>query len=466
MGAPAERPPAEAATDRLSPQARRGMLAIMLSLALAVLDIAIANTALPAIGASIHTDAAASVWIVNAYQLAAAATLLPFAALGGIVGHRRVYLSGLALFIFASLLCALAGSLSTLAAARVLQGIGGSAVMSVNAALIAALYPAHRLGRGLGLNALVVGTCFALGPTIASLVLAVASWPWLFAINLPLGLLALGVGASSLPRTPRSGHAFDGLAMAYNVTAFAALILALSEMAQRGPVWLSLGALAAAGVAMAALVRRETGHPAPMLPVDLLRRPLFALSALTALCAFATQGLAFVSLPFYFEDVLRRSPVETGFLLAPWSIVVALMAPLAGRLSDRHAPGLLGGIGLVILGLGMLTLALLPAAAQPLDIIWRMSLCGLGFGFFQSPNQRALIGAAPKARSGGASGTIATARLLGQTLGAALVALAFGLAGGHGPILALAMGAGFAAVGAVASSLRLVVARPVDGTDG
>jgi len=439
----------------MSARNRRGMAAVMLAVALATLDTAIANTALPTIASDLHAAPAASIWIINAYQLAFVATVLPLAALGEIIGHRRVYVTGLAVFTIASLACAVAPTLGALAAARVLQGLGASAIMSVNTALIRFLYPPHRLGRGLGMNALVVGVSFAVGPTIASMILATATWPWLFAVNVPLGVLALVFALPALPHTERGKHAFDPVAAVLNVIAFTALILALGEAAQRGPGLVVLVSAAVALVFGGLLMRRELGHPAPMLPLDLFRRPVFALSAVTAVCSFAAQGLAFVSLPFYFEDVLMRGPVATGFLMTPWPVVVAAAAPIAGRLSDRYPPGLLGGIGLAILSAGMASLALMPAHPSVADIVVRMSICGAGFGFFQSPNLRAIMSSAPPERSGGASGTIAVARLLGQTTGAALVALCFGIAGQHGPTLALTLGAVFAGAAALASGLRL-----------
>ena len=329
--------------------------------------------------------------------------------------------------------------------------------MSVNAALLRLLYPPHRLGRGVGLNALVVGIGFAVGPTVASLVLSVASWPWLFGINLPLGLIALAVAIPSLPVSTRGTHAFDAVAALLSVIAFTALILALGSAGQREPASIVLGAAAVAVVFGALLWRREAGHPSPILPVDLFRRPAFALSSLTAVCSFAAQGLAFVSLPFYFEQVLHRDQVETGFLMSPWSLIVAFAAPLAGRLSDRYPPGLLGGVGLAILSFGMASLALLPPHPGVVDICIRMAICGAGFGFFQSPNLKALMSSAPPHRAGGASGIIATSRLLGQTMGAALTAFCFSLAGVHGSSTALWLGAGFAALAAVASGARLAV---------
>lgn len=449
------------ASHKLSSLEARGMVAILLAIALATLDTAIANTALPAIAADLNASPAASVWVINAYQLAAVATLLPFAALGSIVGHRRVFIGGLILFIIASALCTLSWSLPSLTIARVFQGLGASAIMSVNAALISAIFSPGHLGRGLGMNALVVGVSFAAGPTVASMVLSVANWPWLFAINLPIGGFALYFAWSALPATRLSDQPFDRVTAMLNVITFGALIFALSQAAQLESMSSVVIALCIFIVGGATMLRREAGHPAPMFPLDLLKRPLFALSALTAVCSFATQGLAFVSLPFYFENVLGRDPVQTGFLMTPWSVVVALIAPFAGRLSDRYPPGLLGGIGLAILCGGMISLTMLPAHPDAWDIGVRMVICGLGFGFFQAPNQKALLTSAPPQRSSGASGTIATARLIGQATGAALVALSYGISGAHGPVLALTIGACFAAVGSVASSLRLITPNTV-----
>ncbi len=434
------------------------MAAVLTGVALATLDTAIANTALPTIAGDLGVDPGASVWIVNAYQLAVVATLLPIAALGEIVGQKRIYVVGVLLFTGASLVCALAWSLPTLVFARVLQGIGASALMAVNIALIRFIYPTNQLGRGVGLNAFVVGVGFAIGPTVASLILLVAPWPWLFAVNVPIGLVALALAWTALPETARSGHSFDLPGALLNAAAFGLLVLALGEAAHEGPLWRILSEIAGALACFTLLLRRQAGHPAPMLAADLLKRPLFALSALTAVCSFAAQGLAFISLPFLFQHTLGRSQVETGFLMTPWPVVVALMAPLAGRLSDRFAPGLLGGIGLAGLAIGMGLLALLPADPSVTNIIWRMAICGAGFGFFQAPNLRAIMTSAPAARSGGASGIVATARLLGQTLGAALVAACFAIAEAHGPAVAMGLGAAFAGVASVVSFTRLAVA--------
>ncbi|MFK3736619.1 MFS transporter [Massilia sp. TN1-12] len=453
-------PPQDA--DGLPPGPRGlAIVALALGVAMAALDTAIANTALPAMSAQLHATPADSVWIVNAYQLAMVATLLPMAALSETVGYRRVYVSGMVLFTIASLACALAWSLPVLIAARLFQGLGASAVMSVNTALIRAIYPKRLHGQGFGNNALVVAVAFAVGPSLASIILATSSWEWLFGINVVPGILTFFLAQKVLPETHKASHRFDRVAGLFNVAAFGMAILALGDAAHRVGLRTLLPEIAVALVFFFLLLRRQRGHPAPLLPVDLLGRPLFALSTVTAVCTFAAQALAFVALPFYFETTLGRSPIETGFLMTPWAVLVGIMAPVAGRLSDRYSSGLLGGIGLAILSFGLVTLMRLPHGATAFDICWRMAVCGVGFGFFQAPNVKAIMGSAPPQRSGSASGIVATARLSGQAIGAALVAFCLTVSHMQGPWYALGLAAMFAAAASVASFSRMAVAAPV-----
>ncbi|MGY3622764.1 MFS transporter [Bradyrhizobium sp. USDA 10063] len=455
----AAKAPVAPVMDGLPPERRRwAVAAIFTALAMASLDTAIANIALPAIATDLQVSPADVVWVVNVYQIALVATLLPLGALGEIVGHERIYLGGLLLFTLASLGCALAWSLESLLIARALQGLGASGLMSVNTALVRYVYPSRMHGRGFGHNALVVATAFTLGPTIASGILAFGTWPWLFAINIPFGLIALFIGMKTLPPTPRAVHAFDFAGAVLAAGCLGLFIIGIGSAAHKTSPGLVLVELATAVLLGWLLMHRHRNHPAPMLPIDLFRRPMFALSAATAVCAFAIQGLAFVSLPFYFETVLMRSQVETGFFMTPWPLVVGIMAPIGGRLSDRYPVGILGGIGLILLGVGMTLLATLPASPSIPDIVWRMVICGVGFGFFQTPNMKALMSSAPPHRSGSASGIVATARLTGQTIGAALAAFCFAIAGHEGATYALALGAGFAALGSAMSFLRLAVA--------
>lgn len=439
------------------PDGKRNLaiITLLIAVGLATLDTAIANTALPVMAIDLHTTPAGSVWIVTAYQLAMMVSLLPLAALGEIIGYRRIYIAGLALFTAASLLCAVAWSLPSLSVARFLQGLGGAGIMSVNTALIRFIYPTRSLGRGVGLNALIVAIAFTVGPSVASAILAIAPWPWLFAVNVPLGILGLALAIPSLPYTPKSSHHFDIKSALLNAAAFGLLIMAIGEGAHQAAANVVLLEFIAALVCGVFLLRRQAKHPAPMLPVDLFRRAVFALSAITAVCSFAAQGLAFVALPFFFHHDLGRTQVEIGLLMTPWPVAVAIMAPIAGRLSDRYPAGILGTIGMVMLCLGLLLMTFLPAEPSVFTISWRMFVCGMGFGFFQSPNLKALMTGAPPERSGGASGIVATARLLGQSIGAALVALCFSVSTMHGAKLALGLAAAFAAAACLSSVLRL-----------
>ncbi len=426
------------------------MQTVAIAIAISVLGTAIANIALPAMARELQASPAESIWVVNAYQLAVTVTLLPLSALGDIIGYRRVYLWGLGVFTAASLACGLADTLPLLVAGRVLQGFGAAGIMSVNSALVRFIVPRAQLGRGIATIALVVATCSAAGPSLAAAILAVASWHWLFTFNVPFGVLAVWLALRSLPETPKSGHRFDLISAALNAATFGLLLVGLDGIGhgQAGPwVALELTCGAAAGVVF---IRRQNQMVAPMLPVDLFRRPVFALSVATSVCSYAAQTVAFLALPFYFAVAGGMSQSRIGLLITPWPAVVVIVAPIAGRLSDKYPAGLLGGIGLAMLTAGLLLLLALPADPRFVDVVWRMMVCGIGFGFFQSPNNRALIAAAPRSRSGVAGGVMSTARLTGQTIGGVAVTVVFGLAGGDiaarvdAALMAGAVASGFA----------------------
>lgn len=436
------------------PQRYWAMLTVGLAVVVSTLDSSIANVALPTIAGDLGASPASSIWIVNAYQLAITISLLPLASLGDIHEYRRVYRAGLALFTAASLACALSHSLSALTVSRIVQGFGAAGILSVNTALVRFIYPRAWLGRAIGINAVTVSISAALGPTVAAAILSVASWEWLFAINVPIGLFAL-IGTRALPVTPRGAHRFDSISASLSALTFGLLIVAIDGVGHHEPI-VAVGAEAilAAGFG-AVLVWRQLSQAWPLLPVDLMRIPIFAMSIATSVCSFVAQMMAYVALPFYFQDSLGRSAVATGLLMTPWPLMNAVVAPISGRLADRYSVGLLGGIGLMIFGIAIALLAMLPAAPSAADIVWRMALCGFGFGLFQSPNNRAIINAAPRERSGGASGMLGTARLLGQTTGAALVALIFGISVRAETTVVLAIAAAIAIAAALVSTLRV-----------
>lgn len=448
----------------------RALVVIILGIAMSVLDGTIVNLALPDITRALNASPAQSIWVINAYQIATLALLIPLATLGDVAGYRRVYLVGMGVFAIASVACALADSLPTLALARVLQGMGAAGIMSVNAALVRLIYPARLLGRGIAVNSMVVATAAVAGPSVAAGILSVASWPWLFAINVPLALISLWLGRTALPynRAKAEGARFSLLDVALNGLMFGLVFLGIDGLGVRSepgvaggsgtPMWLALSELAAGVLVGVVYVRRQLAEVVPLFPLDLLRIPVFALSIGTSVCAFCAQTLAFVGLPFLLLGSYGRSHLAAGLLLTAWPLSIVVMAPLAGGLIGRYSGGLLGGIGLGLLSLGLAALALLPADPSNADIAWRMLVCGAGFGLFQSPNNHIIMTSVPQHRSGGASGMLGTARLTGQTLGAVLLAIIFSFlesSGGQASLLALWLAAAFAAVAGLFSALRI-----------
>ena len=436
------------------------MLALMIAVTMVTLDISVAYTALPAIASDLRIGAASAVWVVNAYHLTMVAAVIPLAALGESFGHRRVHLWGLALFVAGSLACGLAWSLPSLVAARVVQGLGGAAVVSVTTALIRFVYPPHALGRGLGLYALVVAIAFSFGPTVAAAVLALTSWHGLYLLQLPVGVIAIVLGRRMLARGTPSGVRYDLAAALLCAGMFASFVFGMTRAAHHAPPLEIVMVWACAACCGLVLMRRQAGHPAPILAVDLLRMPMLALSSATSILSFAAQGLAFVSLPFLLHEAMGWSQTDTGLLLTSWPAMLALAALNAGRMSERWAAGTLGGIGLALLCMGLMSLALMPTGEGALGICLRLALCGAGFGLFQAPNMNAIMSGAPPHRSGGASGIVATSRMLGQAIGAALAAACFGALLRDGPVAALWLASGFAAAATCTSLMRLGFALP------
>jgi len=456
--------------DGLPPARRRLALAvIVIGTVMAVLDSSIANIALPTLARELRIDPASSIWVVNAYQVVITMLLLPFASLGDVLGLRKVYVAGIAIFTLGSLGCALSTTLAALVVWRIVQGIGAAALMSIAPALMRSIFPAAMLGTAVGISALTVASSAAAGPTIGGAILAVAPWPWIFAINVPLGIFATIFATRALPRAIGSGARFDVPSALLSGPALALVIIGLDGIARHLAPMLA-GAILAASVACGVIfVRRQRTLAQPMLPLDLFAMPRFSLAAATSLCSFTAQGLAFVALPFLFQGAYGFSAFVGGLLFTPWPLAIAVVAPLAGRLSDRISSARLSTIGLAILALGLALLASLSAHPTIADIVWRAIVCGCGFGFFQAPNNRELLGSAPRNRSGSAAGILATVRLCGQSLGAAGVAIVLSAAatraasGTHaGGVassahIALWLAATVAALGTIVSGTRLTL---------
>ena len=445
-----------AATDGIPmPQRIWAVLAISCGIVMAMLDGAIVNVALPSIAQDLHASAAATVWVVNGYQLTIAVLLLALSSLAEIIGLRRVFWSGLAMFTLASMACGFSGSLNWLVAARVAQGIGAAGIFATYPALIAHIYPRRILGRGIGISATIVALAGALGPTVGGGILSVAGWSWLFFVNLPIGLAGLALGLRALPRTATSRHKFDLVAALLNAVVIALLVIGIDGLGRADTRPLAFAEIAA-GLAIGAwLLRGQARKRNPLVPIDLIRIPAFGLSVGTSICTYAAQLVVLVALPFMFRETLGWSAGETGLALTPIPLAVALIGGTAGRLADRHPAGLLCGVGLLLMAAGIAALALMPAHPDVVAVVWREAVVGLGFGLFQAPNNRMILTSGPRNRAASAGGMLATARLLGQSLGAAVVAVVFEISGAAATAVVLTCACILALAGAAISFLRL-----------
>jgi DHA2 family multidrug resistance protein-like MFS transporter len=397
--------------------------ALSLGTILTVIDGAIASVALPTIARDLHVDNSSVVLVVTIYQLMLVMLLFPFSGIAERIGIKRVYQGGQLLFTVATALCFFAKSLPFLLLVRALQATGAAASLSVLSAMIRLIYPANRLGRGLGLNAVMVSIAGAMAPTIGGLIISVAPWPWVFMAAAPFGVLSLWLGRQSLPESQPRHSQYDLAGALLNMATFGLLISGLQVSVHGGGLGIGLGLIVAGVVLGFVLVRHELRVTSPILPVDLLADPIISLSAGGALLVFVGQMLLTLSLPFRLQHSYGFSPGEVGAMIAPWPAALMIANPVAGALSDRVPAGLLGAIGMALTTTMMIFLALLPAHPTYFDLAWRMALCGAGVGLYIAPNGRLIVGSAPRGRTASAGGIVGTVRLTGQALGATLVAM-------------------------------------------
>ena len=443
-------------------------LTLMLGILCSALDAAVISLALPGIARDLGVSAASTVWVVNAFQLVALGMLLPCAALGDRWGYRRVYITGAAVFALASAVCMLAPNLTVLAAARGLQGLGAACMMAINSALLRLIYPREMLARGLAINTGVVAFTSVSGPPLAALVLSLTSWHGLFVPGLVLGPAVVIFGAMTLPANPPRAAPAPALPLVdvlLNLAMFSLFFVGAHLAGERpvrgagsglGADLVLAGALLVAGVGVGVFhLRRQGLRPEPLFPVDLLRIPVFRLSMCTSVCAFAAQASAYIALPFLLFEGWHRTPAEAGLVMAIWPLALMCTLPVIARLIERHPSSTLGALGLGLLATGLGVLALLPSAPTLTAIVIGMTLCGLGYGVFQSPNNHTILTSAPAERTGAAGGMLSSARLTGQTLGAVSMVAVFNVAGAErGPALGLGLGAGLAVVAAIFSLMR------------
>lgn len=403
------------------------VVALQIVMVMTVLDVTLVNVALPVLADNFHISSSSVVWIVTIYQLIITMLLLPVSSIGDLHSYKRTFLVGVVIFTSASALCALSSNFTMLVVSRAVQGIGAACVMGVNIALVRLIYPRPILGRGMALNAMCIAIATAAGPTIAGAILAVASWHWLFLINVPLGITAFFIGWKLLPENPVVEHKprFDRISALENMVVFGLIFYALGNFTRKGDVVLSSIMLIIGLFVGFFYVRRQFKHEQPLLPVDLFKNSMYTMSIMTSVCSFMAQNITMIALPFVYLNSYHFSTITTGLLMTPWPLATMIVSPIAARFVERHNPGATAAAGMGVFVIGVVLL--LTTGNNPVEwnIAWRMAVCGIGFGMFQTPNNIVMVMATPVHRSGGAGGMQSTARLVGQTLGATLVSSIF-----------------------------------------
>jgi EmrB/QacA subfamily drug resistance transporter len=429
--------PAHPSTGELQGQMNKWIILTLSAAAsfMTTLDGSIVNIGLPNIAHTFHAGiSGATEWIIIGYLVVIAAVLLTCGRLADMLGRKPIFLSGLVVFILGSTLSGLAPSLLLLILARLFQGIGGALIFSVNVAMITSAFPNNERGLALGLNAVVVSLGVAAGPTIGGIITQYLTWRWIFFVNVPICILVL-LASLYMYREQRPQPAqherFDPLGAALLAVGLAALTLGLSFGQEWG--WLSGATLAALGTSALMLgvgVYVEAHVERPIVNLKLVTNRVFAFANISfILCMMALFAPGFL-LPFYFEELHGFSTIQTGLMLTPLPLMLAVVAPLSGMLADRQGSRWLSPVGLAIACLGLFLLSQINAHSSTLDIIWRLAVTGVGQGLFQSPNTRTMMGAAPRNAQGEASGLLATGRVIGQSMSVALTGTVFAALGG------------------------------------
>ncbi|HEU5374507.1 MAG TPA: MFS transporter [Ktedonobacteraceae bacterium] len=400
---------------------------------MATLDASVVNISLPTIASYFRVPLSGAIeWVIISYLVVIAGLLLTIGRLSDMIGHKTLWSAGLVIFTLGSMACGAAPTLLVLIIARAFQGLGGALIMSVAPAMLTSAFPAEERGRALGMNAVSVALGTSVGPTVGGLITANFSWRWIFYVNVPLGLLGVITTLLVLKeRRKRTVGRFDPGGALLLAVGLIALTLGLSFGQEWG--WTSPTLLATLGIsvmAFALLIAVEQHVADPIIDFRLFHNRVFvSANACLMACFLALFAVGFM-LPFYLEDMRGLSLIESGLLLSPLPLMIALIAPFSGALADKIGSRWLVAGGLTLACIGLVLISQLNERSSVGDIIWRLVLTGVGQALFQSPNSSALMGSVERNRQGIAAGFMATCRVMGQSVSVALAGAIFTSLGG------------------------------------
>lgn len=422
-------------SEQVSDQAGKWIVLAIVAVGqfMGTLDSSIVNISLPSIARYFGVPLGGRVEsVIIGYLIVVAALLLTCGRLADIVGRRPVWMIGLALFTLGSACCGLAPSLDTLIVARLIQGIGAAFLLSVPGAMLASAFPPRELGRAMGWNTVAVGVGITAGPTVGGLITQHLLWRWIFFINVPVGILALVATFHFLRPAQQRQRARLDLAGAFLLAVgMAGLTVGLSYGQQWG--WSSpssLGLIGAGLVALLMIVPVERRVRAPIIDPRLLRIRPFVLASTCQFLSFLTITAVSFLMPFYFLQLRGFSPEKAGLLLTPVPVLMALIAPQAGKVADRFGSRWVSTAGMAMLALALLTLSFCSAETPLWFILAGMVADGVGQGLFYSANNRRIMNSAPASQRGVASGILASGKFVGQGLAVASAGAIFATLGG------------------------------------
>lgn len=380
------------------------------------------NLAAPAIGREFGLGAVALNWVLTSYVLCSAACLLPIGRAADLFGRKRVFLAGVAVFAAFSLLSAGAWSGAALIASRAFQGVGGAMIFGTAMAILTSVFPAEERGRALGLNVAAVYTGLSAGPVIGGFLTQQFGWRSVFLVIFALSVVAFAV-LSRLDGEWRSeGASFDSIGAGLYSAGMAGALYGIASLSSGSAGWIGLAAgLAFIGV----FLRRQARSSAPLLDLSLFRNVAFLFSNLAALIHYSATFATGYLLSLYLQEIRGIDAQNAGFILLTQPVLMALLSPMAGRLSDRIEPRLLASAGMALTFAGLFLFAFIKQDSPLATIIGNLAFLGIGFALFSSPNTNAVMTATPRTHYGVGAAMIGTMRLLGQASSMAVVSLLF-----------------------------------------